>query len=128
MELQVRLLRILIVTLTGFALSAFAANARIVVDVNRGHADPLPIAITDLLGSEDDIVSGGSVRDYGRRIALVVKADLTRSGLFRSIDSDAFIKSANAQADLRNPVFNTSPKARTFMSWDMGKSIGLKSC
>ncbi|VAW04121.1 Tol-Pal system beta propeller repeat protein TolB, partial [hydrothermal vent metagenome] len=106
MELQVRLLRILIVTLTGFALSAFAANARIVVDVNRGHADPLPIAITDLLGSEDDIVSGGSVSDYGRRIALVVKADLTRSGLFRSIDSDAFIKSANAQADLRNPAFN----------------------
>ncbi len=106
MELQVRLLRILIVTLTAFALSAFAANARIVVDVNRGHADPLPIAITDLLGSEDDIVSGGSVRDYGRRIALVVKADLTRSGLFRSIDSDAFIKSANARAELRNPAFN----------------------
>ena len=101
-----RLFNLLILVLAGIALSVTAANARIVVDVNRGHADPLPIAITDLVGNENDIVSGGSVKNYGQRIALVVKADLTRSGLFRVVDSGAFIKSGNALTTLRNPNFN----------------------
>ena len=101
-----RLFKILILVVAGIALMVSAANARIVVDVNRGHADPLPIAITDLTGSENDIISGGSVKDYGQRIALVVKADLTRSGLFRVVDSSAYIKSGNAQTTLHSPNFN----------------------
>ncbi len=101
-----RLIKLLILAVSGLSLTLTAANARIVVDVNRGHADPLPIAITDLVGNENDIVSGGSVKSYGQRIALVVKADLTRSGLFRVVDSGAFIKSGNALTTLRNPNFN----------------------
>lgn len=101
-----RLFKILILVMTGIALMVSSAYARIVVDVNRGHADPLPIAITDLIGNENDIISGGSVKNYGQRIALVVKADLTRSGLFRVVDNAAFIKSGNAQTSLRSPNFN----------------------
>ncbi len=113
-----RLFKILRLVTAGFMLSTFLATllvtfavtmpaeARIVVDVNRGHADPLPIAITDLVGSESDIISGGSVKDYGQRIALVVKANLTRSGLFHSVDSEAFIRSGTVEENLRNPNFN----------------------
>jgi len=110
MELHVRLLKLIrlsVAAMLAVMLSfAATANARIVVDINRGHADPLPIAITDLAGNESDIVSGGSVREYGKRIALVVKADLTRSGLFRMVDTAAFIKSGNGQTSLLNPAFN----------------------
>jgi len=114
----VRLFKILRLVTAGFTLSALLAallvtfavtmpaEARIVVDVNRGHADPLPIAITDLVGSESDIISGGSVKNYGQRIALVIKANLTRSGLFHSVDSEAFIRSGTVEGNLRNPNFN----------------------
>ncbi|WP_412973717.1 Tol-Pal system beta propeller repeat protein TolB [Paremcibacter congregatus] len=98
--------RVMMVVVALWAVSVTTASAKIVVDVNRGHVDPLPIAITDLVGNENDIVSGGSVQDYGKRIALVVKADLTRSGLFRVVDSGAFIKSNNVLTTLRNPNFN----------------------
>lgn len=101
-----RLLKILFVVITGLFLGAGAVQAKIVVDVNRGHVDPLPIAITNLVGNENDIVSGGSVKDYGERIALVVKADLTRSGLFRVVDSAAYIRSGNGIFTLNNPNFN----------------------
>ena len=105
-----RFLKILTLMVMVFSLSTFittfTATARIVVDINRGHADPLPIAITDLVDSESDIVSGRPVKDYGQRIALVVKANLTRSGLFRTVDSEAFIKSGDTEANLRNPNFN----------------------
>lgn len=98
--------KLLILILAGIALSVPMSHARIVVDVNRGHADPLPIAITDLAGNENDIVSGGSVKNYGQRMALVIKANLARSGLFRVVDSSAFIKSGNALTTLRNPNFS----------------------
>lgn len=71
------------------------------MDINRGHVDPLPIAIMDLSGSAEQIVSGGSIRNIGERIAQVVKADLTRSGLFRTIDSEAFIISGNPLTKVR---------------------------
>ncbi|MCF8475130.1 MAG: Tol-Pal system beta propeller repeat protein TolB [Emcibacter sp.] len=101
-----KFLKILIPIIAGFLLMIPVSNAKIVVDVNRGHADPLPIAIDDLFGNERDIVSGGSVRDYGQRIALVVKADLTRSGLFRVVDNAAFINSKKSVDSLQNPNFN----------------------
>ncbi len=106
MEMQVRLFKIVIGALITLTFAQYSANAKIVVDVNRGHADPLPIAITNLAGNENDIVSGGSVKDYGQRISLVVKADLTRSGLFRVVDSSAYIKSGNTQTTIKNPNFN----------------------
>lgn len=101
-----RLLKIVMLALMGLAWTAITTSATIVVDVNRGHADPLPIAITNLIGNDNEIISGGSVSDFGQRIALVVKADLTRSGLFQMVDPEAFIKSDNPLVTLRNPNFN----------------------
>jgi len=63
------------------------ARAQLVVDVVSGQNDPLPIAVTDFVGSETDATIGAN-------IAEVVAADLERSGLFDPINRAAFIQSA----------------------------------
>ncbi len=57
-----------------------ASRADIVVDVNQGAIQPLPIAIAPFKG------------DHGAEIAQVVSADLERSGYFKIIDPAAFIE------------------------------------
>ena len=51
------------------------ARAEVVIDVNKGTVEPLPIAITDIAGE-----------GLGAEIASIVEADLKRSGLFAPID------------------------------------------
>jgi len=58
--------------------------AAIAVDVTQGNNQPLPIAIPDFLPAGND---GGNAA----RIAEVVRADLGRSGIFRSLDPKAFV-------------------------------------
>nr|WP_094076565.1 Tol-Pal system beta propeller repeat protein TolB [Notoacmeibacter marinus] len=76
-----------LLTRTGLAAAAglwlvLPAQAVVEIDVNRGTVEPLPIAITDFL-SEDGL---------GKQVSEVIAADLARSGLFRPIDSAAFIQ------------------------------------
>ncbi|KAF0138160.1 MAG: TolB protein [Rhodospirillaceae bacterium] len=68
------------------------AGAELVIDVTRGHAQPMPIAITDLLGTSE------RENRSGRDIARVVSADLERSGLFRPIDPKTFIQTPDSLA------------------------------
>jgi TolB protein len=63
------------------------ARAQLVIDINQGVADPLPIAVTDFVGQGEDAV-------LGEDIAAVIAADLASSGLFRPIDQAAFIQSS----------------------------------
>ncbi len=60
------------------------ARALIEIDVTKGNLEPLPIAITDFLGT-------GEVGDLARQISGVIAADLKSSGLFRPIDKAAFV-------------------------------------
>ncbi len=64
---------------------SWSASAELRIDITRGTVEPLPIAVTDFLGSAEDETR------FGRDIASVVAADLEHSGLFRPIDSRAFI-------------------------------------
>ena len=64
-----------------------AAQAQLRVDITRGNVEPLPIAIPEFQGSED------KAKAYGRQASQVITDDLERSGLFRAIDSAAFIQS-----------------------------------
>jgi len=75
-----------------FALSTMvsSAQARLIIDINKGNPEPLPIAIPNFLGNSK----------FAADIARVVEADLRRSGLFAPIDRAAFIQQisdANAQ-------------------------------
>lgn len=70
------------------------ASAALRVDVTQGNIQPLPIAIPDFNGSTE-----------GQSIAGVVRADLQRSGLFRSLDPKSFldqIKDFNAPPNFPN--------------------------
>ncbi len=66
------------------AIPMFAqqASAQLVVDVNKGVVEPLPIAITDFISGDE----------LGQEISQIVSADLQRSGLFAPIDKGAFIE------------------------------------
>lgn len=67
----------------GFGAAAtLPAHALVEIDVNKGNIEPLPIAITDFLASDQ----------MGAEITSVIAADLQRSGLFAPIDKGAFIE------------------------------------
>lgn len=91
-----RFFKVTLLSFIGLCLTGgfVQAQSRFVVDINKGHVAPMPIAIMDLRGNDREMVSGGSVGEIGRRLAQVVTADLERSGLFRSIDRKAFIRTS----------------------------------
>jgi TolB protein len=68
-----------------------AAKAELSIDITQGVVDPIPVAVTRLVG-------GGETEQIGRDIGDVVAADLERSGLFRPIDPRAFIEAPEAIA------------------------------
>ncbi|MFO1188569.1 MAG: Tol-Pal system beta propeller repeat protein TolB [Alphaproteobacteria bacterium] len=76
----------------GFGFAVADANAQVRIDVTRGRLEPLPIAIVNFNGAEGDEAR------LGREIAQVISADLERSGLFRPIDSRAFIQTPDSLA------------------------------
>ncbi len=75
--------------LAGLPGSAFAQGA--VIDITRARTAPIPIAIPDFAGAGDG-------QRYGRDIARVVQANLRNSGLFRPVERQAFIQTAEAAA------------------------------
>jgi TolB protein len=74
-----------------FVLMATAVHAEVTIRLDQGVQNPIPIAVTNLVG-------GGSpeAERLGRDIAQVVAADLERSGLFRPIEQAAFVQQADA--------------------------------
>ena len=66
------------------------SNAEPVIDLTNPTLRPIPIAITDFYGAS------GPDATFGSDIARVVAADLERSGLFKPIDSRAFIQTADS--------------------------------
>jgi TolB protein len=65
------------------------ALALIEIDITEGNREPLPIAVTNFFYAED------SIKDLDQisiDVSKVISADLERSGLFKSIDQEAFIQ------------------------------------
>lgn len=86
--------------LTGIAAPARAATR---LDLSAGAPNPIPIAITDLLGETEQ----------GRAISGVIAADLKRSGLFAPIDPKAFVEQI------------TNPDTPRFQDWRVINAQGL---
>src|SRR6185312_1401541 len=63
------------------ALASASARAELRIDITSGTVKPVPIAVTDLFGS-----------DVGPQISAVIASDLESSGLFAPIDKGAFIQ------------------------------------
>ncbi|SBV97003.1 Protein TolB [uncultured Alphaproteobacteria bacterium] len=120
------------------ALLAQPARAELRIDITRGNVDPIPIAIPAFGGDDDRAAK------FGADLAGVLQADLERSGLFRGIDSRAFIQSfpsmqvqprfpdwqaINAQALVQGRAA-TTPDGRLrveFRLWDVFATQQLKA-
>ena len=65
------------------------ASALIEIDITEGNREPLPIAVTNFFYAEDAIKD---LDQISIDVSKVISADLERSGLFKSIDQEAFIQ------------------------------------
>ena len=65
------------------------ASALIEIDITEGNREPLPIAVTNFFYAEDAIKD---LDQISIDVSKVISADLERSGLFKSIDQQAFIQ------------------------------------
>src|SRR6185437_15820572 len=99
---------LLVLALFVTALAPLPAAAALQVDVTQGNAQPLPIAIPDMISAD------AAQSQMGAQIAGVVRADLDRSGLFKSIDPRAFVEHISN--------INVAP---TFQSWRAINAQGL---
>lgn len=91
------LLRSISAVMLVIAITTTAA-AELKVDITKGKAEPLPIAVTDFFGS------GPEEAQIGADISQVISADLQRSGLFKPIDKRAFIEQDSGEP-IGNPRF-----------------------
>jgi len=77
----VAMIRRLFLPVLFVAFAGGTAEAELRIDITSGTVQPLPIAVTDLYGS-----------DVGAEISSVIASDLESSGLFAPIDKGAFIQ------------------------------------
>jgi TolB protein len=88
--MRLKTLILALACLFGVVAIAAPATAEIEVNINRGDAQPLPIAVPAFGGQQ------------GAEIAQVIQANLQRSGLFRPLDPASFIeKDLNAAVQPR---------------------------
>ena len=88
---------LMVVVLFAMAIPLAPARAELRIDITRGQVEPMPVAISDLYGENEDAAK------FGRRIAQVVARNLEHSGLFRPIDQRAYIQ--RPEAMLSGPRF-----------------------
>jgi TolB protein len=72
----------------GFA-SVQVARAELHVDITKATPQPMPIAVTDLVGGNE------AAARIGRDISGVISADLERSGLFKPLAQSSFVQTAD---------------------------------
>jgi len=101
---QALLARLMFAACLAFGLAA-AAHADIVVNVNQGVTQPLPISVPAFNAPANNTV--------GADLARVVTGDLQRSGLFKPLDPNSFLE--------RNLDVNVQPR---FSDW---KTIGSQA-
>jgi TolB protein len=129
----IRLFALRLMTALTFGLVAGMAHAELAITIDKGNFQPMPIAITDFVGSDPALT---------QQMSQVITNNLKRSGMFAPIDKAAFIektvnfdampnfaswKAINAQALLTGRVTtDASGKVKTeFRLWDVlsGKQI-----
>lgn len=133
---MMKLLTSLFVGLTLMSAPVYAQSGPLRLELDQGIIEPLPFAVPNF------VPDGAAATQYAQDISRVVAADLTGTGLFREISSDAFIsrvssfeapvqfadwKAINAEALVTGAV-NVSGNRLTvrFRVWDVfsGQELG----
>ncbi|MBY0428934.1 MAG: Tol-Pal system beta propeller repeat protein TolB [Alphaproteobacteria bacterium] len=82
------LFRSLLILLCLVSFPTHNAEAKLRVDITQGVVEPIPVAITQMGGSD------ATSAKVGQDISKVVGQDLERSGLFKAIDPNSFVQDA----------------------------------
>ncbi len=67
-------------------VGAVPAYAELRIDITRGTVEPIPIAIPDFAGGNSEAAQ------MGRDLVRVINNNLTRSGLFKTVDPRSFVQ------------------------------------
>ncbi|MGB4102054.1 MAG: Tol-Pal system beta propeller repeat protein TolB [Alphaproteobacteria bacterium] len=67
-------------------VTTLPARAELRIDITRGTVEPIPIAIPDFAGSNSEAAQ------MGRDLVRVINNNLTRSGLFKTVDPRSFVQ------------------------------------
>ena len=100
----------IITLMLSWAALAMPSYAQLEIDITQGNIDPTPIAVPDFIGTDS------ATRQLGSDIAAVIRADLERSGLFKSLNPQSFIETQT------NIDYEPS-----FADWRVIKAEGLVS-
>ena len=93
-----RLMKSLKILIIVFILTFFKINysySLVEIDITRGNIDPLPIAVSALsldVKSKNDFKNQLNLEDLGLEISKVVENNLKNTGLFNTINKDAFLQ------------------------------------
>jgi len=114
------------------------------VDITRGNLNPLPIAVSPLFADETsnkELLKEINIKNLGESISLVIENNLKRTGLFNTLDKNAFLQNPDiahlkprfedwalikAQALITGQIKYDNSKLRVeFRLWDVlaGKEI-----
>ena len=114
------------------------------VDITRGNLNPLPIAVSPLFADEasnKELLKEINIKNLGENISLVIENNLKRTGLFNTLDKNAFLQNPDiahlkprfedwalikAQALITGQIKYDNSKLRVeFRLWDVlaGKEI-----
>ena len=69
-----------------FMVISINAQAQLSIDITKGNAEPIAIAVPDFIHTDHRL------NDVGKEIAQIVRADLERSGLFKALNPASFIE------------------------------------
>ncbi|MGD1955646.1 MAG: Tol-Pal system beta propeller repeat protein TolB [Sphingomonadales bacterium] len=78
-----------------FVFSLFVAApawAQLEIDITEGTADPIDIAIPSFVSASTAQTSEGTAAQVGEKIASVIRGNLKRSGLFKPLRKETFIR------------------------------------
>ena len=92
-------LRFAAIAIAAATAAAAPAGAQLEIDITRGRIDPLPIAVTNFFGADEE------TGRFGADIASVVSLDLGNSGLFEPLDPNAFLQDPKSLAAASRPRF-----------------------
>lgn len=95
-----RLKRLCAAALLALIAAATPAHAVLKVDITTGYSQPMPIAVPALPTSADVRTPFGTTTQIGQQLAGVIRANLTRSGLFRALDPRAYLEPITAETQL----------------------------
>lgn len=78
--------RISFILVLFFGLFAFEAQAELSIDITGARSEPMAVAMPDFAGNNE------KAKELGKKIRDIIQADLESSGLFKVLDSYAYLQ------------------------------------